>query len=70
MVQNRVVTPQKIGEAMQGPLVRVARPEHQENRMVEGRGREAASFGEADAHTVADNSADYRQNRRAMPGTI
>lgn len=55
---------------MQGALVRVARPEHQEDRMVSGRGREAVAPGQVDAHSMAHYRSHYWADCRAMLGKI
>lgn len=63
------IAPQ-IGQAMQGAVVRVARPEHQEDGVVPRGGRKAAAPGQADADAVEDHCAHHRPHGSAMLGKI
>lgn len=55
---------------MQGPLVRVAGSQHQEDRMVARGGREVAPFGQVDADPVEDHRPNYWSHCGSMSGEI
>lgn len=57
-------------EAMQSPMVRMARPLDQKGRMVQNGRRKAAAFGETDAHAMANDCTYRRTNRDAMFGAV
>lgn len=48
----------------------VAGPQHQENRMVQRGGGEAASSGQADAHPVEDHRSHHRTHCCAVSGAL
>lgn len=45
-------------------------PQYQENRMVQRRGGEAASLGQADAHPVEDHCSYHRKDCCSVSGTL
>lgn len=55
---------------MQGPVVRVAGPEHQEDGVVPRGGREAAPPRQADAHPVEDHRSYHRKDSSTVFGAI
>lgn len=55
---------------MQSAMVRMAGPQHQEDRMVERRGREATALGQANADAVANYSAYHWTDSRTVLGEI
>ncbi len=67
---NRFTPAQKIAEAVQSSLVRMAGPQHQENRM-EPRGRgEVATFGQVDANTMENYCSHRRKNGCTVPRAL
>lgn len=50
--------------------VRVVGPQHQENRMVQRGGGEAASSGQADAHSVEDHCSYHRTHGCPVSGAL
>lgn len=55
---------------MQSSLVRVAGPQHQEDGVVPGGGREATAPGQVDADAMEDHCAYHRPHGSAMLGKI
>ena len=70
MVANRLAAAPQVCQAVQGALVRVAGPVHQEDRVGARRGREAAPPGQAHAHPVEDHRPNRRQDRRSVPRAL
>ena len=70
VVAYRLAATQEVVEAMQVALVRVARPEYQEDRVEPRGGREVAPPRQVDADSVADDRADHRPDGGAMSRTL
>ena len=54
VVENSFFTSPKKQQTMQGSMAGMVGPEHQEDGVEQGRGREVAAHGQANSHTMED----------------